>query len=315
MKSKRVGVLMGGPSSERAISIKSGTAVYSALSRSGIAAIPIELAKAVTMNGYREKVMQLIRLSDIDIAFVALHGTFGEDGKIQEILEDMKMLYTGSRVEASKLGMDKIKSRDIFRLKGIPVPRYAIINKTDPDNAFEGGIYFKELGLPLVIKPSSEGSSIGLSIVDSEKDFYVGIKDAFRYSDRVIIEEYAKGREITVGILADKALPIVEIMPKKRFFDFEAKYNRDLTEYRVPAEINEKEYRHCQDVGLKAHKALGARFFSRVDMILREDGIPVALELNTIPGLTETSLLPKAARAAGIDFEKLILKILESATW
>jgi len=152
-------------------------------------------------------------------------------------------------------------------------------------------------------------------MVDSENSLYKAVSNAFKYSDRVIIEEYIEGREITVGILEDRALPVVEIIPKNRFFDFEAKYNKGATDYKVPAEIDKEKYRECQEMALLAHKVLGARFFSRVDMILDKDGTPYILELNTIPGLTETSLLPLAAAEAGIDFNQLVLKILESSLW
>lgn len=312
---KRIGVLMGGPSAERDISIKSGTAVCRALEKKGIEAVPVELSRASTMNVYKEEVIRQINSSRIEVAFIALHGEFGEDGKVQEILEEMGMPYTGSKAYASRLGMDKIGSRDIFKSNGMPVPRYRIINKSGLDKSLDGCVYFKELGSTLVIKPSDEGSSIGLSIINSVKDFYKATSNALEYSDKIIIEEYIRGREITVGILEDKALPVVEIIPKHRFFDFEAKYSKNLTEYMVPADIEKEQYNACQDMGLKAHKALGARFFSRVDIILTKDHIPVVLEANTIPGLTETSLLPKAALAAGINFEELVLKILGSASW
>lgn len=313
---KRVGVIMGGLSAERDISIKSGKAVCRALERNnGIDVVPVELTKTSTMNGYKEQVMQKIRSSNIDVAFIALHGEFGEDGMIQKILEEMNVPYTGSRVDASRLGMDKISSRNIFKSNNIPIPRHIVIQKRDLDKRHNAQLYFKELSRPLVIKPSDEGSSIGLSIVDREKDFYKALSNAFKYSDKVIIEEYVRGREITVGVLEDKTLPVVEIIPKRRFFSFEAKYEKGLTEYIVPAEINEKEYTMCQNIALLAHKSLGARFFSRVDMILSENGVPVVLEVNTIPGLTEMSLLPKAAMAVGIDYEELILKILESSSW
>ncbi|MBU4590015.1 MAG: D-alanine--D-alanine ligase [Candidatus Omnitrophica bacterium] len=324
---KRVGVLMGGPSTERDISIKSGKAVRAALLNKGIDAVPVELEKAPNyslrsgtgqardMNGYKELAEKKIRFFNINAAFIALHGSFGEDGQVQEILEKMKIPYTGSKVSASKLGMDKASSKIQFESNNIPVPRYKVMHKPELDKVPEARVYFKELGTPLVIKPCCEGSSIGLSIIDREDDFQEALLTAFRYSDRVIIEEYAKGREITVGILEDKALPIVEIVPKKRFFDFEAKYQKGLTEYIVPAGIEKAKYLECQNTGLAAHKALAARFFSRVDMILLDSGAPVVLEVNTVPGLTEISLLPKAAQAAGIDFEKLILKIMESILW
>ena len=312
---KRIGVLMGGPSCERDISMRSGKAVCRALENRGIDVVPVELAESPTMNGYKELVMQKIRSFDIDLAFIALHGGFGEDGGIQRALEDMNMPYTGSRVDASILGMNKISSKHIFKSNNIPIPRYRVIQKRDLDKICNAHVYFKELRSPLVIKPSREGSSIGLSIVDQEKDFYTAIDNVFGYCDTGIVEEYVRGREITVGILEDKPLPIVEIIPKKRFFDFEAKYEKGLTEYRVPARIAKQEYKACQEMALSAHKALGVRFFSRVDMILSDNKIPVVLELNTIPGLTQMSLLPKAALAAGIDYEALVLKILESASW
>ena len=319
---KRVGVLMGGPSSERDISIRSGRAVCQALKNSRINAVPVELIKASTMNGYKELVMKKIRSSHIDIAFITLHGEFGEDGTIQKILEEMDIPYTGSGIDASRLGMDKISSRKVFKLNNIPIPRYKVIvqgealdSSVSANSTTSAKAYFKKLGSPLVIKPSNGGSSIGLSIVDSERYFTKALSKAFRYSHNVIIEQYIRGREITVGILEDRALPIVEIIPKRRFFDFEAKYEKGITEYIVPAEIDKTRYEACQSTALLAHRALGARFFSRVDMILSQDGHPVVLELNTIPGLTEASLLPKAAEATGIDFNQLVFKILESALW
>jgi D-alanine--D-alanine ligase len=311
---KRVGILMGGPSREREISIKSGMAVYQALENKGIETVPIELSRASAMNGYRGAVIDKVRSSNIDIAFIALHGRFGEDGHIQEILEEMNIPYTGSGVSASRQGIDKIKSREIFRSKNIPVPRYEVIARVARGSTLATSC-FEKLGSPLVIKPSDEGSSIGLSIVDSERDLAAGVDNAFNYSDNVIIEEYLYGRELTVGIIGDDALPVVEIIPKRKFFDFDAKYKNGLTEYKVPADIKKNEYEACQKTALMAHNALGARFFSRVDMILNDKGVSVVLELNSIPGLTHTSLLPKAAQAAGIDFEKLVLKILESALW
>lgn len=313
VKGKRIGVLMGGPSRERDISMKSGRAVCRALESNGIKPVPLELMKASTLNGYSGHVLDMIRLSNIDVAFIALHGEFGEDGRVQEILEDLGIPYTGSRVEASTLGMDKIESKAIFKSRGIPTPRYKVVtDKCRPLGAKE---YFESLGSPLVIKPSGEGSSIGLSIIESEKEFTEALNKALEHGGRAVIEEYIAGREITVGILEDKALHVVEIIPSKRFFDFEAKYQKGMTEYRVPAEIEKEVCDVSQKIALESHNALGARFFSRVDMILTKDSIPMVLEVNTIPGLTETSLLPKAAQAVGIDFNQLVVKILESALW
>ena len=319
VKQKRVGVLMGGPSSERDISIKSGKAVFRALKKNNINAVSYELAMPLNTNGYIQSVKEKIGAMDIDIAFIALHGEFGEDGTIQKILEEIKIPYAGSKTRASKLAIDKIDSREIFEKNNIPMPRYNVVVRGEvlPDEPVSDNIkiFFEELSVPIVVKPSTQGSSIGLSMVDSENSLYKAVSNAFKYSDRVIIEEYIEGREITVGILEDRALPVVEIIPKNRFFDFEAKYNKGATDYKVPAEIDKEKYRECQEMALLAHKVLGARFFSRVDMILDKDGTPYILELNTIPGLTETSLLPLAAAEAGIDFNQLVLKILESSLW
>jgi D-alanine-D-alanine ligase len=249
------------------------------------------------------------------MAFVALHGKFGEDGTVQELLENMDIPYTGSSSSASKTAMNKITAKEILKAANIPVARHEILVRADSDKYPAMRPYFKNLGSSLVVKPSNGGSSIGLNIVSNDNELMAAIEDAFIYDDKLIIEEYIPGREITVGIIEDRALPIVEIVTKRKFFDFTAKYEKGLTEYIVPAEIEEKIYKKCQDIGLASHKALSARSFSRVDIMLNDRLGPVVWEINTIPGLTATSLLPKAAKAAGIDFESLCLKILESASW
>ncbi|MDP2922057.1 MAG: D-alanine--D-alanine ligase [Candidatus Omnitrophota bacterium] len=315
MKTKRIGVLMAGPSSEREISIKSGTAVCRALGSKGVDYAALELMPGPNNNGYRDSTAELIREAKIDTAFVALHGEFGEDGGVQELLEEMNIPHTGSSSRASKIAMNKIAAKEVFKRSSIPVARHDVLNLERFKKGFDVKVYFKAFGKSVVVKPSNGGSSIGLNIVNNEKDLLAAIEDAFKYDDKLLIEEYIPGREITVGIIEDRALPIVEIVPKRKFFDFTAKYQKGMTEYIVPAEIEEKTYRFCQDIGLSAHKALSARSFSRVDIILGKSGRPVVLEVNTIPGLTETSLLPKAAKAAGISFEDLCLKILESASW
>jgi len=315
MKNKRVGVLMGGPSSEREISIKSGKAVCKALEAKRIDCVPVKLMPGPNTNGYKESVAKELALLKIDVAFVALHGEFGEDGTMQGLLEKMKIPYTGSSSSASRAAMNKITAKEMFKSKNIPVARHEILAKDDFNKGCDINMYFKNLGSNLVIKPSNGGSSIGLNIVNNREDLKAAINDAFKYDNRLIIEEYIPGREITVGIIEDTALPIVEILPKRKFFDFTAKYQNGLTEYIVPAKIEIAIYEKCQDIGLEAHKALSARSFSRVDIILNKKKGPVVLEVNTIPGLTETSLLPKAARAIGMEFEDLCLKILESASW
>jgi D-alanine-D-alanine ligase len=315
MKNKRVGVLMGGPSSEREISIKSGRAVCKALEAKHMDHVPVELIAGLSMNGYKQVVSDLITRMKIDVVFIMLHGEFGEDGTVQELLEEMNVPYTGSSSRASKVAMNKITAKEVLKTNDIPIARHEVLSKDTFDKCRDINLYFKLLGSRLVVKPSNGGSSIGLNIAASEKDLKAAIDDAFRYDDKLIVEEYVPGREITVGIVEDSALPIVEIVPKRFFFDFTAKYEKGMTEYIVPAEIDGKMYKTCQDVGLRVHKALSARSFSRVDIILNEKIGPVVLEINTIPGFTETSLLPKAAKSAGISFEDLCLKILESASW
>jgi D-alanine-D-alanine ligase len=298
----RIAVLMGGPSSERDISLSSGKAVYQALKGLGLDVVAIDIKTDSAAEN-----INLIKSHRISCAFLALHGRFGEDGSIQTILEVLKIPYTGSGVKASKLAMDKIASRRIFEKGGLKVPKYSWIEKSKrPKN-------YNHLNFPLVIKPATHGSSIGLSIVDKEANLEKAMELAFTYDERIIIEEYVKGRELTVGILDETALPVIEIIPKKAFFDFEAKYQPGLTEYVVPAKLKVNIAQKVKTAGLSAHKLLGCFGCSRADIILNEDNLPVVLEVNTIPGLTSTSLLPKAAKTIGIEFPQLCLKLIELA--
>ncbi|MCX5713687.1 MAG: D-alanine--D-alanine ligase [Candidatus Omnitrophica bacterium] len=301
----KIGVLMGGPSAEREISLKSGKAIFKALLERGINVEAID----ITTDSIKENA-QLLRSRGIDCAFLALHGCFGEDGQIQGILEGVGIAYTGSGVLASRLAMDKIASRRIFEQKGLNVPRYKVLEKNVPKARFA---LEEDFSFPLVVKPASNGSSIGLSIVDGEGSFSDAIENAFNFDRKIIIEEYLRGREVTVGILDERPLPVIEVIPKRRFFDFEAKYQSGLTEYVVPAELEFSVARAAQDAAQRAHKLLGCSGCSRVDIILNKDSIPFILEVNTIPGFTATSLLPKAAGAAGIDFGQLCIRLIELA--
>lgn len=301
----RVGILMGGPSSEREISLKSGQAVYSALVEAKVEAIAIDIITDDPKTN-----IQLLKGYNLDCAFIALHGRFGEDGAIQEILEKINLPYTGSGVKASRLAMDKINSLEIFRKGGLAVPRSCSLERL----AYrKNEVFINQLGLPVVVKPANHGSSIGLSLVEQEKDMAAAIKLAFQFDERILIEEYIPGRELTVGILNEAALPVIEIIPKNKFFDFEAKYQAGLTEYIIPAALEEKTAKEAQGAALKAHKLLGCCGCSRADFILKPDGLPYILEVNTIPGMTATSLLPKAAKFTGIDFKQLCFKLLELA--
>lgn len=298
MKFGRIGILAGGPSSEREISLKSGEAVYNTLKDAGFETVFMDIS---------EHIEEDIREARIDKAFIALHGGFGEDGTIQSILENLKIPYTGSGPEASRLALDKLASRIIFEEAGLKVPRYKALGKNDE-------IEIGALRLPLIVKPQREGSSVGLSLVLGLNGLGEACREAFRYGDMILVEEYIKGRELTVGILDDRPLPVIEIIPAGNFYDYNAKYKSPETKYVVPAPIKRTVFKEAQTAGIRAHRALGCRSFSRVDMILGEDGIIYVLEINTIPGLTSRSLLPKAAQEVGIDFAALCRRILEGVS-
>ncbi|MFA6216325.1 MAG: D-alanine--D-alanine ligase [Candidatus Omnitrophota bacterium] len=301
----RIGILMGGPSTEREISLKSGKAVYESLSKEGCSVVPIDIVSDDIPANAR-----LLKLEHLDCIFLALHGHFGEDGILQGLLDNLKIPYTGSGAIASRLAMDKIASREIFDAHGLATPRYVALDQGLSAASLQR---ISELRLPLVVKPATHGSSIGLSIVDRREDLEKAIEFAFSYDSHVLVDEYIHGKELTVAILDNKALPVIEIIPTHRFFDFEAKYKPGLTQYRVPAQIDESLVHKVQDVALSAHNLLGCYGCSRVDIILTEDHIPFVLEVNTIPGLTETSLLPKAAWLTGMGFNQLCTRLLELA--
>ena len=297
----RIGVLCGGPSREREISLRSGQAVHEALLSLGLESIK------VTLSQDPERIADEIRAAGISCAFVALHGWFGEDGTIQSILEQMQIPYTGSGVEACRYGMDKVFSRRRWSAAALPIARWALADSDSaPRRAYS-------IGFPLVIKPVSEGSSLGANIVDSETELAPAVEEAASFGKGVLLEEYLPGAELTVGILRDEPLPVVQVVPKRRFYDYEAKYTHGLTDYRAPAPLPDTARDLVQQVALRAHSVLGCRGFSRVDLILVPDRGPVLLELNPIPGMTQSSLLPKAAAAAGISFPELCRQMLASA--
>ncbi len=296
-----IGVLCGGPSAEREISLRSGKAVYEALRSKGL---PVSL---VVLSENLSRISQELKDSGISRAFIALHGSFGEDGTIQALLENLGIPYTGSEVEASRYAMDKIAARRRWIAAKLPVPHLIL---AEPVNAVTRA---REMKFPLMVKPVAQGSSFGMSIVDSAEQLPAAAQKAGEYGEEIILEEYLPGPELTVSILDGKPLPVIQIVPKNRFYDYEAKYTPGMTEYRVPAPLSEADTRSIQELALKAHQALGCGSYSRVDLILVPDRGPVLLEINTIPGMTETSLLPKAAAAAGISFPELCARILESA--
>ncbi len=294
----KIGVLAGGSSSERQISLKSGKAVFKALKAAGL--------ETVFLDVNESNFSSCVEKSGIDVAFIALHGKFGEDGTVQCMLEEREIAYSGTGPESSRLALDKIASKKKFSEKGVSSPSYTVVDPAVP-------VSVDGKSFPCVVKPVFEGSSFGLSIVESENDLQRAVDKAAGYGEDIIIEEFIPGREMTVAILDEKALPVVEIVPVAGIYDFDAKYESSATEYLVPANIFGEEYRRVQKEALKAHNALSCEGFSRVDLRYALDGGIFVLEVNTIPGLTERSLLPMAAKAAGIDFQELCIKILKSA--
>jgi D-alanine-D-alanine ligase len=294
LKNKKIGVLYGGTSSERDISLKSGGAVIAALKKMKLKVAAIDVDKNAAEKIKKEK---------IDLAYIALHGTFGEDGTIQGMLEVMGIQYTGSGVFASAVSMDKNASKILFECSAILTPQWFVLRKFEPFDAVKK--------YPVVVKPANQGSAIGISIVKKAAEFAPAVKTAFKYDDEIIVEQFIKGREITVGVLDGKALPAVEIVPKGKFYDYKSKYDKGGSEHIIPARISKKAYERAAFFAEKVHRVFKCRAACRVDMIVDNDDKIWVLENNTIPGMTETSLLPDEARAAGINFEELIIKILE----
>lgn len=301
-----IGVLMGGYSSERSISLKSGNAVVLNLAQAGYQVVPVDITAQD-----KHKIIQQLNDAAIDCAFVALHGRLGEDGVIQGILEEMEIPYTGSGVAASQKAFNKTSAQQLLRAKGLPVPAFVTI--TD-GKMMDFKYAFGELKkLPFVLKAACEGSSIGIAVVRHPSQWEAALKDALAFGPYVVIEKYIKGREVTAGILEHEALPLVEIKPKSGFFDFNAKYQKGLTEYLVPAQLPDDVTALVQEKSLAAYEALGCEGFGRVDVRLDEEMNPYILEVNTIPGFTETSLFPKAAAARGYSFTDVCVKLLDCA--
>ncbi len=287
-----VAVLMGGPSAERDVSMRSGKAVAGGLREAGYSVVE------VIVDGHDFKLPK-----DVEAVFIALHGEFGEDGGVQAVLDGMDMPYTGSGSQASKAAFDKVLTKKIFVEKGISSPGYEVLR--------EGMSRTK--ALPVVVKPSSQGSSIGVHRVELETDWSEAMADALLYDKDVIVEDYIEGRELTVGIVKDMVLPVVEIEAPDGWYDYRAKYVKGTSNYLVPAPLDEDVVKKCQVLAMKTFKGLGCRGIGRVDIRLGSDGGLYVLELNSIPGFTETSLLPKAAAANGIVFSRLCDIIMDTA--
>jgi len=301
IKKKKIAVICGGWSSERDVSLRSGENVFNALKSKGYNVVKIDLDENIVENLKKEKV---------DFAYIALHGSPGEDGTIQGLLEIINIPYTGSGVLGSAISLDKIVSKQIFIANNIPTPPFYIIREKQID--FEE---IKKLGFPIIFKPREEGSSIGIKKIDTfEKAKKDLVELAEKYKDG-IVEKFIKGKDITVGVLDEGkstyALPILELRPKKEFYDYEAKYTKGLTEFIIPAQIDEELTKYIMDLAVKTHKAVFCYGVSRVDMVVKERDVFV-LEVNSLPGMTDTSDLPAEAKAMGISFPELVEKILLS---
>ena len=297
LKQKTIGVLMGGLSPEREVSLTSGQEIFNAIQRKGLNAEMIDVDHNIGATLAERKV---------DLACIALHGTWGEDGTIQGILEYLKIPYTGSGVLGSSIAYNKVVSKEIFVERGIPTAPYQVITTEDRERVK------RTLDLPVVVKPADQGSSIGVSIVRTESQWKTALDRAFEVSEEILIEQYIEGKLLAVGMNGPEPMPIVEIVPKSGFYDYEAKYTEGKTDYVCPAQLTSKEEKQCRDASVRVFKALKGRGFPRVDLIL-DKSITYVLEMNTIPGMTPTSLLPMAARQAGLEFDDLVIEILKNA--
>ncbi len=296
----RVAVMMGGKSAEREVSLKSGTAVLAALRGAGVDAHAFDPA---------HKPLEALHAEGCQRVFIALHGRGGEDGSMQGALDLLGIPYTGSGVLASALAMDKWRSKLVWQASGLPVPDYEVLEAGSDFAAIEA-----RLGLPLFVKPANEGSSIGISKVKQTGGLPAAYELAARHDRCVIAERFLAGGEYTVGILGERALPVIRIVPATEFYDYEAKYLRDDTEYRIPSGLGAAREAEMQALALRACRVLGARGWGRMDLMLDADGRIYCLEANTSPGMTDHSLVPMAARAAGISFQQLVLELLAGAT-
>lgn len=304
MKSRKIAVVMGGPSDEREVSLNTGRAILTALQGKQYNAIGIDLEP-------KNFVKQLLE-AGVDVVFNAIHGKYGEDGRLQGALELLGIPYTGSGVLTSAIAMDKGVSKCIFLSAGIPTPRSRLFTKEELTSNLPSVIE-AEFGVPVVVKSAAQGSSIGVSIVENAVDLPNAVQQAFKYSDNILVEEYIQGKEMTVAVFGNdvvKALPVIEIVPHSGRYDYHSKYTKGATEYIVPARIDDSITGELQEVAVKTFKALGCRGIARVDIMLDKQNKPYVLEVNTIPGMTATSLVPKAAAAAGITFDDLCEQLL-----
>ena len=286
-RNRRLAVLKGGPGSEREVSLRSGDSVARALREAGAEVEEIEVTGT-----------EVVISPGTELVFNLIHGTFGEDGELQSLMEQRGIPYTGEGSAASRLAFDKILTKRALDRSGVPTPRWEILRAGEQPT----------LPLPMVIKAPCQGSSVGVHLVRTEDQIAPALADCLMHGEEILVEELVTGRELTVGILGDQALPVVEIRPREGFYDYTNKYTKGATDYLVPAPLSPEETEAVQSLALAANRALGLKVYCRVDILFGPSGSTV-LEINTIPGMTETSLLPKAAAASGLDFVALCLKI------
>jgi len=293
---KKIAVLMGGPGSERDVSLATGRGVSKALRSLDVEVVDVDV---------RDENFQLPK--DVGLAFITIHGTFGEDGQLQKILENRGTAYTGDGIQESRIAFDKILTKEKFREHNVVTPEWEVVDAGRRP----------KIPVPLVVKPARQGSTVGVVIVKNESEVDSAMKEAAKYDRKLLVEKFVSGRELTIGILGDQALPILEIIPKGGFYDFNTKYpflNPQAgasAEHVCPAKIDAGKTKKIQELALQAFRALGLVVYGRVDVLLSDAGKPFVLEVNTIPGMTETSLLPEAAAAAGISYVDLCLRIIE----
>lgn len=292
----KVAVLMGGLSAEREVSLKSGAAVLSALQKRNVDAHGVDVG---------ENIIEALQAGRFDRAFIILHGRGGEDGVIQAVLETFRIPYTGSGVLGSALCMDKIRSKQVWHAAGLLTPHYVVLDEQSHWSELAA-----ELGLPVAVKPVREGSSLGATRVELSEDLEEAWRTAAKFDDEVMAEPWVEGDEYTVAILAGEALPVIRLDTPREFYDYEAKYESNDTSYHCPSGLDEKTEKRLQKLALNAFNALGARAWGRVDLIMGENGKPWLLENNTVPGMTDHSLVPMAAKEAGIEFDELVWRIL-----
>lgn len=327
IRSLKIALLLGGTSPEREVSKLSGTSIYKALLSLGCNPIVIDPAFGINqpkdlnvffsnedkieISNYNYVHCVNSKLFDnVDIAFLALHGKWGEDGTIQSLLELRGIKYTGSKILASALAMDKIMSKILFQHYNVVTPKWIAVENNHNNYPELTKKIISELGLPCVVKPNDQGSTVGVTICRSEDQLPAAFDLAKSYSNRILVEEFIDGHEVTVAILENQPLPVLEIKPKHNVYDYECKYTSGMSEYIVPAEIPPDTAKQIQEQALAAHISLGCEVYSRADFRLSNDMKPYCLEVNTLPGMTSTSLVPKMAKAVGISFEELIERII-----